>query len=38
MRGNPWSTAQQKPPNGGLLRRETLAPGMYLGFNLKNMA
>jgi hypothetical protein len=33
-----WWTAQQKPPDGAPYRRETLAPGMYLGFNLKKMA
>jgi hypothetical protein len=38
MRRNAWLTVQQKPLDGGLFRRETLAPSMYLRFNLKKMA
>jgi hypothetical protein len=38
MRRNAPPAVQQKPPDGGGFRRETLAPGMYLRFNLKKMA
>jgi len=33
-----WLAVQQKPLNGDLFRRERLAPGMQLRFNLKKMA
>jgi hypothetical protein len=33
-----WDDMQQKPPDGGLFRRERLAPRMQLRFNLKKMA
>jgi len=32
------AAVQQEPPDGSHFRRETLAPDIHLGFNLKTMA